>query len=144
MPKEALKEPEKPAQEVSSKRGDQMQPAKVLNEAIKAVPAVKYALGIGGVIALIAIVKGFGIDYRVAGFGAVIMLVLMTMLVVFAKLAAKPESDFHLQARNRRLGLWVERFIGVSLVSVGVPLFLDELRDLAFRLTPVQPTRMVR
>lgn len=52
-------------------------------------------MGIAGLIAVIAIVKGFGIDYRVAVFGAVIMLVLMAMLVVFAKLAAKRESVFH-------------------------------------------------
>jgi hypothetical protein len=97
-PQEGLREPETTAQPVDSGGGDQMQPAKVLNEAIKAVPAVKYALGIGGVIAVIAIIKGFGIDYKVAGFGAVIMLVLMTMLVIFAKLTAKPDSDFHLPA----------------------------------------------
>jgi hypothetical protein len=97
-PQEALREPETPTQSVSSEGGDAMQPVKVLNEAIKAVPAVKYALGIGGVIAVIAIAKSFGIDYRVAVFGVVIMLVLMTMLVIFARLAAKRESDFHLQA----------------------------------------------
>jgi hypothetical protein len=97
-PQEGLREPGTTAQPVDSGGGDQMQPAKVLNEAIKAVPAVKYALGIGGMIAVIAIIKGFGIDYRVAGFGAVIMLVLMTMLVIFAKLAAKRDSDFHLPA----------------------------------------------
>lgn len=97
-PPEALREPETPVQSLSSEGANLLQPVKVLNEAIKAVPAVKYALGIGGVIAVIAIVKGFGIDYRVAGFGVVIMFVLMTMLVIFARLAAKRESDFHLPA----------------------------------------------
>jgi hypothetical protein len=95
---ESMKSTENPVannEPVASEGDTSMQPFKVLTEAVKAVPAVKYALGIGGLIAVIAIVKGFGIDYRVAVFGAVIMLVLMTMLVIFAKLAAKRESVFH-------------------------------------------------
>jgi hypothetical protein len=80
---------------VASERNKPMEPFKLITEAIRAVPAVKYALGIGGVIGVIAIVKSFGIDYRVAVFGVVIMLVLMTVLVIFAKLTAKRESVFH-------------------------------------------------
>ncbi len=60
-------------------------PAKFLQEAIKAVPSVKWALGIGGIASVIAIVKGFGLDLRVAGFGVPVMIVLMTALVVFAR-----------------------------------------------------------
>ena len=41
-------------------------PMAFLREAIQAVPAVKYALGVGVVVAVIAIVGGFGISYRVA------------------------------------------------------------------------------
>ncbi len=36
-------------------------PIGFLKEAIKAVPAVKYALGVGGVVSIIAIVGSFGI-----------------------------------------------------------------------------------
>jgi hypothetical protein len=94
-PQESVKQPERPIQPVSPAGGDAMQPFKVLTEAIRAVPAVKYALGIAGVIAVIAIVKGFGVDYRVAALGVVVMLVLMTALVIFAKLTSKHESVFH-------------------------------------------------
>jgi hypothetical protein len=73
-------------------------PASFLKQAIKAVPAVRYALGVAGIIAVIAIVKGYGLGFRVAVFGAVIMLVLMTMLVVFARAVADRKSDFHLPA----------------------------------------------
>jgi hypothetical protein len=69
-------------------------PGKVLKDAIKAVPAVKYALGIAGIVAAIAIVKGFEIDFRIAVFGTVIMLVLMTVLVIFAKAAASAAVGF--------------------------------------------------
>jgi hypothetical protein len=67
-------------------------PLAFLREAIQAVPAVKYALGVGGVVSVIAIVASFGISYRVAVLGFPIILILMTLLVVFAKLtAAKPQ-----------------------------------------------------
>lgn len=62
-------------------------PLGILQSAIKAVPAVKYALGIAGIIAAVAIVAGFNIDFRIAVFGTVIMFVLMTALVIFARVA---------------------------------------------------------
>ena len=69
-------------------------PSSILKQAINAVPAVKYALGVGGIIAVIAIVRGFGIDFRVALWGTVVMLVLMTVLLVFAKASSRPQSAF--------------------------------------------------
>lgn len=72
----------------SSKKPDALNPITVLREAIRAVPAVKYALGIAGIVSAIAIViGGFRIDLRIAIFGTVIMFVLMTVLVLFARLS---------------------------------------------------------
>ena len=62
-------------------------PWSVLQAAIRAVPAVKYALAVGGIGAVVAIVAGFRIDYRVAVFGTIIILGLMFVLVVFARQA---------------------------------------------------------
>jgi hypothetical protein len=61
-------------------------PWSVLHAAVRAVPALKYTLAVLGVVSAIAIVKGFGIDFRVAVFGTVIIVVLMAALVVFAAL----------------------------------------------------------
>lgn len=69
-----------------------------LDRAVKAVPAIKYALGIGGVVAVIAIVFSFGINAKVAIFGTIIMLVLMVVLVLFASLVRKPGASFSLPA----------------------------------------------
>ncbi len=69
-----------------------------LDRAVKAVPSIRYALGIGGIIAVIAIVFSFGIDAKVAIFGTIIMLVLMVVLVIFASLVRKPGASFSLPA----------------------------------------------
>jgi len=73
-------------------------PPSLLSRAIKAVPAVRYALGVGGIIAVIAIVSSFHIAFAVAVFGTVVMLVLMTVLVTFASLAGQKSSTFRAPA----------------------------------------------
>jgi len=73
-------------------------PISILKQAIKAVPAVKYALGIGGIVAVIAIVFSFGINPKVAIFGTVIMLILMVVLLLFASLVRKSGAHVSLPA----------------------------------------------
>ncbi len=72
----------------------QFSPYQVLNDAVKAVPSVKYALGIAGVVAAVAIIQAFRIGYRVAFFGAIVMFVLMVLLVIFAKLTQTAQRHF--------------------------------------------------
>jgi hypothetical protein len=63
-------------------------PLNILHQAIKAVPAVRWALGVSGILAVIAIaVSAWKINLIVAVLGVPIMLVLMTGLVIFAALA---------------------------------------------------------
>src|SRR5579864_6793394 len=69
-------------------------PLNVLRGAIRAVPAVKYALCIAGIVSVVAIVKSFGIDSRLGALSAIVMLVLMAVLVVFARLAKTPADQF--------------------------------------------------
>jgi energy-coupling factor transporter transmembrane protein EcfT len=73
-------------------------PTSILKQAIKAVPAVKYALGIGGIVAVIAIVFSFGISPKVAIFGTVIMLILMVVLLLLASLVGKSGTHVSLPA----------------------------------------------
>jgi hypothetical protein len=100
----------------SSKESDNgilgLTPWAVLQAAVKAVPALRYALAVLGIVSAIAIIKGFGIDFRVAVFGTIIMVVLMTALVVFAALT-KLKS---LQVRSAALVLmW--SFLGLAILS---------------------------
>jgi hypothetical protein len=57
----------------------------IIKSAIEAVPAVRYALGVAGIGAAVALVAGFAKDFKVAVFGIIIMFVLMTVLVVFSR-----------------------------------------------------------
>ena len=59
-------------------------PVEILRDAQKSVPAVKYAGGIAGVAAVVAIVAGFQLDFRIAIFGTIIVLGLMFVLVIFS------------------------------------------------------------
>lgn len=69
-------------------------PYDILTDAIKAVPSLKYALGVLGIVAAIAIVNAFRIDYRVAILGALVMFALMVLLLVFAKLTKAASKQF--------------------------------------------------
>jgi hypothetical protein len=63
-------------------------PMRFLRDSIRAVPAVKYALGIGGIVAAISIVDSFQVDPRVAALGTLVMLTLMSILVIFSRMAS--------------------------------------------------------
>src|SRR5437588_2439543 len=67
----------------------------ILREAIKAVPAVKFALGIAGILAAVSIVTAvFRLGLAVAAFSAAVMFVLMTGLVIFARVASASSKTF--------------------------------------------------
>jgi hypothetical protein len=69
-------------------------PIEVLREAVRAVPALRYALGVAGILAAVALVKGFGINAQTAVLGAIGMLALMVALVLFARLTKTAPQHF--------------------------------------------------
>jgi hypothetical protein len=93
-----------------------MNPLTILKDAIRAVPAVRYALGVAGIAAVIAIIAGFQIDYKVAVLGVIIILFLMFILVIFAWFA-EHSTDF------RPLALFLA-WVAVLLISAtGICIF---------------------
>jgi hypothetical protein len=64
-----------------------LNPFKIITSATKAVPFVKYALGIAGIVALIAIIKALDISIMIAFWGTVVTLFLMFILFLLAKLS---------------------------------------------------------
>lgn len=69
-------------------------PLKILREATKAVPAVRYALGVSGLAGAIALIFSFGLSPKVALWGLIAMLFLMALLLVFARLSTLPQGHF--------------------------------------------------
>jgi hypothetical protein len=96
-----------------------MSPLSILRESIRAVPAVKYALGIAGIVSAIAIIGSLGLDYRVTVVGTVLMFFLMTTLVVFARLSALAAPDLRIPA------LVFTWFSLLLVMAVGVALFIS-------------------
>jgi hypothetical protein len=78
--------------------GGLISPASLLQQATKAAPVVQLAIGIGGIVAVIAIVASFKVDWRVAVFGVVIMLVFMAVLFILGKAVVAKTSDFFILA----------------------------------------------
>jgi hypothetical protein len=76
-----------------------MDPFKLLKEAIRAVPAVRYALGVAGMAAVVGIVLGLKLNPQVAVFGTLIVLGLMFVLLIFSQYAGQPNVDIAGPAR---------------------------------------------
>ena len=94
-----------------------MSPTSVLRGAIQAVPELKYALAVLGLVAVVAIVAAWKISFAVAVFGAVIILVLMVAVLVFAKLTLVSSKHF---LRPALFLMWA--FVLLT-VATGVALF---------------------
>src|SRR5438045_5106659 len=90
--------PEPDGQVASESLSQAISPLDILKQASSKVPALKYALGVAGIAAAIAIIKTLITDLRVALFGIILMLVLMTVLFVFAKLTAIASKEIRLAA----------------------------------------------
>jgi len=82
----------------SSGKGS-LNPLTILKDATKAVPSMKYALAVLGLVAVVAIVALWRVKYEVAIFGAVIILGLMVPVLVFAKLTKVAPKYFLAPAR---------------------------------------------
>jgi hypothetical protein len=121
-------------EESTSLGGKAMDPLKLLKEAIRAVPAVRYALGVAGLAAVVAIVLGLKLNPQVAVFGSLIVLALMFVLLVFSKYAGQPNVD---SIGPARFLVW---FYTVAIV-VATILFMTSYFaswPLRFRIDPTQ------
>ena len=113
----------------------ELSPFRILKEAIKAVPAVKYALRIAGVASVIAIVAGFKVDYRIAVFGTIIMIALMLLLLIFSN-AASPKNKRSLRLPSLALTWSFLLLIIFSATLLATSFFFSWPQELAFYFPP--------
>lgn len=118
-----------------------MLPLDVVREAIKAVPAVRYALGVGGIIAVIALANEFRIDAVVAVVGVVVMFVLMGVLVLFARMSALVSKRLALPAMV--LAWFTLLIFMVVATTIFLSVFIGWPRDLHRWIDPEQQSESV-
>jgi len=81
----------KPDSETFRTGGIVLNLTEILDKAIKKVPVVRFALGVAGIVAAVAIIAGYRIDWRVTIFGTVVMVIFMAILFIFPRSrAVKP------------------------------------------------------
>jgi len=97
-------------------------PFRVLTSAVKAVPAVRYALGVAGIMAALALGKAFFASTSEALIGAAFMLVLMFLLVVFAAAARTDSSAQRALALTATWALLI-LFVGSAALLVSSTFF---------------------
>lgn len=107
----------------------EIDPLSIIREARKSVPALDYAFGVMGLLAVLAITAGiWRLDLRVAVFGPIILIGLMTILVLFARLSILPEKIFHIPGM---ILLWFTLVVTMSaIVLLGTSVFFSWPLDL--------------
>lgn len=87
----------------SSNPNTPINPLKVIIQATKAVPFVKYALGLAGIAGTVAIILSFGLSPKIGFLGILITLPLMFILFLFAKIS---QAKFKLYRRPAIVLMW--------------------------------------
>jgi CheY-like chemotaxis protein len=91
-------------------------PLQLLRESIKAVPALRYGMGVVGLVAIIAIVSLLRVGLAVALCGAVIAIFLMALVLVFSRLSTTPKRHFLIPALVLMWGVLVLVFVSALLL----------------------------
>ena len=116
-----------------------LSPYRLLKDAVKAIPELKYALGVAGIAAVVAIVAGFGIDFRIAVFGTLIIIGLMFVLLIFSRFAARTNSSrLLLQALILTWAFTILTIVALTLLLTSF--FFSWPQDLSPDNTDQQPT----
>jgi len=105
---------------------------KIIKEGTKAVPATKYAVGVAGLIAIVALIASFKIDLRIALWGTIVLFGLMILLVLFAKLSQTASEDFKTPVRVLMWSFTIV-FISISILLTSSVFFKVPI-DLQFIL----------
>ena len=113
-------------------------PFTILNDAIKAVPSMKYALAVLGLVAVVAIVSLWRVQYEVAVFGAVIIIGLMVPVLVFARLTKVAPKYFLGPARALMWAFVILTIVaGISLFTAAAFRQPTALYELIFSKSPI-------
>lgn len=95
-------------------------PMGVLREAIKAVPALRYGLASVGIVAAVVVALKLASDVKVAMFGVMAAIVIMVVVVVFARLASPHTKNRH---ATEFVLLWYALIMFMTITTLSVSSF---------------------
>lgn len=143
-----VKPPRLDGQDESRARKTWLNPLSLLKDAIRAVPSVRYALGVVGIAAAVSIISILLGDHRVAIIGMSCAIAFMVVLLVFQRLSLLDRSHFKVPAL---ILLWffplvLVAFLSLLLSSVffGWPLSLKQWLEGAQRDSRELPSEQSR
>lgn len=131
-----MKSPDPP--EKQSSLVTNLTPSEILKDAIRAVPAVKWALGVAGIAAAVTIVAGFSIDYKVAVLGSIVMFGLMFGLVTFSWFVSNSPQSIKLLALT--LAWTFVILICATSICIFTGFFIGKPRPLGFYVGSASPS----
>jgi hypothetical protein len=92
---------------------------KILKEAIKAVPIMKYALAVLGLASVVSIIHGFGIDFDTVIVHCVIILVVMFLLLLIAFFANQVKKTKEKWAKILvQVGVWAFSIMTIAVCAL--------------------------
>lgn len=102
---------------------------KTIKEATKSVPFVQYALGLAGIVSVIALVRSYSIDLKVGLWSTLIILCLMLVLFLLAHIAVQSGTFLFLPAQTLLWGIVILFILSVFFLVTSV--FFQWPRDLS-------------
>ena len=105
----------------------------IVREAVKNNPALKYSFGVLGIVAIVAIIASFRLDYRLAVVGGLIVLFSSALVLLFSKLSEASDGVFRIPAL---VMLWFSLMAAIVVLSLlTTSVFFSKPLDLSFWLT---------
>lgn len=92
-----------------------LSPGSFIRAASAAHPAFRYAIAVAGILAIVVAFSRFGVGYEALAFGAVAVIALMALFLIFAQAARLSGTNFDLPAK---VLIWFVLLIAMLVVSL--------------------------
>lgn len=105
---------------------------KIIKDAIKQIPSLKYAFGVLGLVSIVALVSSYSIDHRITVYGVIFLLIMSAIILLFSKLSSLSANYFKVPAI---FFLWFSVLLTIILPTLLVSsIFFKKPLDLSFYL----------
>jgi len=88
---------------------------RIIKEAIKQVPSLKYAFGVLALVSIVAIASSMKLDYRVTVFGVIFVIIMAAVVLLFSRLSQLAAGHFKAPAI---ILLWFSLLVSIVVPSL--------------------------